>query len=267
MIICKMGGAVDNRLLELEHFNTTLPLTNSFKIKKICSNLFFAYQAHKSPKIVRILNETPQMLESKSFIKTTAKLDKNTYLTGYFQHLHCFSHITHLLRDEFRLKRPLTHKAQTLRNRILSTQNATFLHIRRGDFMNIPFLIKLGSGYYSGAIKALKRRLKNPHIFVFSDDIEFAKTHFLNSIDTNGIELDFIDSGSTIEDFCLMQSCKNAIIANSTFSWWAAYLIDNSDKIVAIPSRFFYDDTIPKVSYIKPEGYIEIDYNWGFEVK
>lgn len=133
--------------------------------------------------------------------------------------------------------------------------------------MNIPFFVKLGSGYYSGAIKALKRRLKNPHIFVFSDDMEFAKTHFLNSIDTNGIELDFIDSGSTIEDFCLMQSCKNAIIANSTFSWWAAYLIDNADKIVAIPSRFFYDDTIPKVSYIKPEGYIEIDYNWGFEVK
>lgn len=216
--------------------------------------------------------ESPQMLEDKNLIANSAKLPNHTFFWGCFQHLHCFSHIDSTIRAEFTLKTPLNHVNQQLQNHILTTKDSTFLHIRRGDYMQIPHFIKLATGYYNGALLALLKRVANPHIFVFSDDMDFAENYLLKCLDsalTNKAKWEFVkgnDESNAAYEMELMRTCQNAIIANSTFSWWAAYLIDNPHKVVVMPNRFFYDDTIPKVSYIKPKGYIEIDYNWGFEV-
>ncbi len=212
------------------------------------------------------------MLENENFVKNVAKLHNKTYFRGAFQHLHCFSHIAHTIRAEFMLKTPLNHANQVLKERILSKKDSTFLHIRRGDYLQSPYSLQLATGYYNGALRALLKRVANPHIFVFSDDMDFAENYLLKCLDTtltNKAKWEFVkgnDESNAAYEMELMRTCQNAIIANSTFSWWAAYLIDNPRKVVVMPNRFFYDDTIPKVRYIKPKGYIEIDYNWGFEV-
>ena len=285
------GNRVDSnphpRHLEIEHFNISMPITRDFCVeslyKKFDARRFWRYHIKNKIRKLRgrkpktysyrfLRYESPQMLEDKNLIANSAKLPNHTYFCGCFQHLHCFSHIAPTIRKEFTLKTPLNHANQVLKNRILNTKDATFLHIRRGDYMQIPHFIKLATGYYNGALRAILARVANPHIFVFSDDMDFAEKYLLKCLDstlTSAVKWDFVKSNNENNAACemeLMRVCQNAIIANSTFSWWAAYLIDNPRKVVVMPNRFFYDDTIPKVSYIKPNGYIEIDYNWGFEV-
>lgn len=272
------------RHLEIEHFNLSMPIIRDFSYKRLIKfdkrlllyklkNFVRKRQKDYFHKYRYYCHESPFMLEDKNFITNTAKLDSRTYFDGYFQHLHCFSHIDSTLRAEFRLKTPLNHANESLKNRILATKDSVFLHIRRGDYMQIPHFIKLATGYYNGALRATLKRVKNPHIFVFSDDINFASKNLLNCLDsslTNKAKWEFVkgnNESDAVQEMELMRSCQNAIIANSTFSWWAAYLIANPQKVVIMPNRFFYDEiTIPKVRYIKPKGYIEIDYNWGFEV-
>ena len=275
------------RNLEITHLNITIPLDLDFSFEQLAKlydkRLFLRYKAKnfirhlrgRPPKAYRyphFIYESPKMLEDKNIIKNSANLNPNTYFVGYFQHLNCFSHIEQIIRKEFTLKSPLSNANQKLKERILSTPNATFLHIRRGDYMQLSNFIKLGCGYYNGALRAILARVEKPHIFVFSDDKIFAKKYLLKCLDSTLVrkaEWEFMegnDESNAIQEMELMRSCKHAIIANSTFSWWAAYLIANPHKVVVMPSRFFYDETIPKVEYIKPKGYIAVDYNWGFEM-
>ena len=227
--------------------------------------------SYKSHKYRHYCVVSKEMLEDENLIKNVAKLHDSTYFRGAFQHLHCFSHIESIIRKEFTLKSPLSPANQRLKERILATADSVFLHIRRGDYLQIPHFIKLASGYYNGALRAILARVSNPYIFVFSDDIDFAKSHLLKYLDsslTSKAKWEFMsgNENNPVQEMELMRSCKHAIIANSTFSWWAAYLMANPHKVVAMPSSFFYDDTIPKAQYLKQNGYIEIDYNWGFEV-
>lgn len=280
------GHNIDSTLaLPIQAFNIQIPISFNFCIENLANRFdkrrFLHYRikryvrkiSHKQPKAFTyryMLNETPKMLEDKSVVANTAKLPHYTYLCGYFQHLHCFSHIADSLLFDFTLKTPLSSNISKLKERILACKDSVFLHIRRGDYMPIPHFIKLASGYYNGALKAIISRINNPHIFVFSDDYEFAKNNLLNCLDstlTSFAKWDFMpNNGNPAQIMELMRSCQHAIIANSTFSWWGAYLIKNPNKIIVMPSRFFYDDTIPKAHYIKPKGYIMCDYNWGYEV-
>ena len=256
-------------------FDDFAKANDKWRFHRYYTKNFIRHLRGREPKTYRyrhFIYESPQMLEDSSVIKNAMNLNPRTYFCGYFQHLHCFSHIKSIIRTEFTLKSPLSNANQKLKERILSTTNSTFLHIRRGDYMQISHFIKLGSGYYNGALRAIKARVAKAHIFVFSDDIDFAKTHLLKCLDLELIrafEWEFVDGNdesNAVQEMELMKSCQNAIIANSTFSWWAAYLMTNPRKVVVMPSRFFYDGTIPKVEYIKPNDYIAIDYNWGFEL-
>ncbi len=108
--------------------------------------------------------------------------------------------------------------------------------------------MRLGKSYYERAFATLKQYIPNAHLFIFSNDIPYCKSHFTKKaasdehISTQGLEFSFIESndeGKAAQEMELMRSCENAIIANSTFSWWAAYLIENPHKIVIAPSVFF----------------------------
>lgn len=108
------------------------------------------------------------------------------------------------------------------------------IHLRQGDYVNNPFYVNLSeSDYYQEAIK----NFPNESFLVFSDDIEFAKKFFVGEVFT------FSEGKSEVEDLNLMASCKHQIIANSSYSYWAAYLNPNKDKIVVAPSyKRWYTD-------------------------
>lgn len=112
------------------------------------------------------------------------------------------------------------------------------IHVRRGDYINNPFYVELAkTGYYIDAIN----RFPDRKFLIFSDDIEFAKTYF------EGDKFAFDDSENDIEAFNRMASCDSQIIANSSWSYWAAYLNKNPTKVIIAPTvDKWYSDGIER---------------------
>lgn len=126
------------------------------------------------------------------------------------------------------------------------------IHFRRGDYLNeiteSSYCGICTEEYYERAIKYIESRIEAPTFFVFSDDIEFIKHNYTipNAV---YIEKNMFTYYEDWYDMCLMSNCKNNIIANSTFSWWGAWLNQNEDKIVVAPKKwvntFEYEDIYP----------------------
>lgn len=106
------------------------------------------------------------------------------------------------------------------------------IHIRRGDYVNNPFYVDLTStDYYERAVKEFPL---GTTFLVFSDDIEWCKSYLV------GNEFEFSEGKTEIEDLNLMAGCKGIIMANSSFSWWGAYLGDDNKKVIA-PKEWYTD--------------------------
>ena len=131
--------------------------------------------------------------------------------------------------------------------------------------------IELGKAYYERAIAQVCKALGRVHFFVFSNDIAWCKQEFLGLLDSRvyaGNSFSFIDGNdesNPTQELMLMRSCKHAITANSTFSWWAAYLIENPHKIVVMPSIHLLDE--PECTKnVMPRDWIVLNPTWGNQV-
>ena len=180
------------------------------------------------------------------------KLSDNIYLEGYWPSEKYFLDIEDIIRQELTLKSEMDPYHKDLKKQIESTE-AVRIHIRRADYVSNPVANKFHGtcslDYYNNAVDMIRGKMDNPHFFIFSDDPEWARDNLKIPCPTtlvNRVEhRDF-------EDLILMSTCKNHIIANSSFSWWAAWLNPRKDKQVIAPSRWFqgakYDtkDMLPK---------------------
>lgn len=114
--------------------------------------------------------------------------------------------------------------------------NTTSIHVRRGDYLNFKKeYVQLDMNYYKAAMNVIQSK----HYIVFSDDIPWCKTKFI------GPEFTFAENNSAVTDLALQVSCANNIIANSSYSWWGAWLGNHPDKIVVAPKKWFG----PSLSY------------------
>ena len=195
----------------------------------------------------------------------------HAYPFGYFQNLIYFQEIDSIIRQEFSLKMPLQPHNQTLKQKISKTENSVFLHVRLGDYIKDDATggtyVYLAKTYYQNAINIMKDILKLPNIFIFSNDISWCEKNLCSLLDFSGCNIEFVKGngeGNAAEEMELMRTCKHAIIANSTFSWWAAYLMDNKDKKIIVPTQIFNDTRmIPKMNMLTQKGWIMIDPFWG----
>ena len=177
--------------------------------------------------------------KSYSFDKNLRKLRGNYFLSGYFQSEKYFRDIADILEKEFNPRQKINEKNLIYLQKVQS-QNSVMLHIRRGDYVknnaNLSFHGLCSIKYYKKAISKIKKTIKNPKFFVFSDDLNWAKLNF-------GDNKSFIyvegNKNSPEMDLMIMKNCKNHIIANSSFSWWGAWLGNNKNKIVISPSPWF----------------------------
>jgi hypothetical protein len=164
----------------------------------------------------------------------------NIYLEGTWQSVKYFSEISSLVRQELTLKTQLTHASLQVAEKITNTE-AVSLHVRRGDYASDVVTKKkhglCGLDYYERGIDLIAQQAPSPHFFVFSDDPSWTQNHLsskypMTFVTHNGEERDY-------EDLFLVSMCRHHIIANSTFSWWGAWLCRNDDKIVIAPRQWF----------------------------
>lgn len=168
----------------------------------------------------------------------------NVYVSGYWQSPLYFSDIKQLIKKEFLLKNEPDNENAEIANKIFKS-NSVSIHIRRGDYVKNEELNKsfgvCSMDYYKKAARVILSRVKEPFFFIFSDDIHWASQN-INFIKSPTI---FVSNNNTFdesyEDLRLMSLCKHNIIANSTFSWWAAYLNTNGNKVIIGPRKWFQD--------------------------
>jgi hypothetical protein len=167
---------------------------------------------------------------------------KIVYYSGYWQSEKYFKNAEDIIRQQFTFKRELLNKKNIELLTQFSNKNTVSVHIRRGDYVtNTDANILLGGlcdlSYYEKAISFIEKNVRDPYFYFFSDDIEWAKNHFSNL--KNVYFVDWNHKADSWQDMFLMSKCTHNIIANSSFSWWGAWLNDNMDKIVIAPSKWF----------------------------
>jgi hypothetical protein len=168
-----------------------------------------------------------------------SSLQDGLYLKGYFQSELFFSMIAESIRLDFTLKRSIDEKNKEIEKKILNSESVC-LHVRRGDYLaNAQVLAFHGIchlNYYQKAVRFFQKYLHQPQFFVFSDDIDWCR----KNLDLNENTI-FVDHNGTSpeKDIFLMSQCQHHIIANSSFSWWGAWLAKKPDQQVIAPRQWF----------------------------
>ncbi len=219
-------GKLAHREYGLSRFKTVLPIAKGDVLSRF-ENVYEWFGRYKA--------------EDENFYDAVFqnRIKLPAYYQGYFFDLRYYDDIRTILKHEFTLREKLKLPCE-LRN-ILNRENTVSVHIRRGDFLNLNRDIS-NSGYYERAFAYIGERLISPFYLIFSDDTEWAK----DNMDIPGEKLFISEMGfADYEELTIMKHCKNNIIANSTFSYWAAYLNSNTDKIVICPKRWRIS-TIPR---------------------
>lgn len=163
------------------------------------------------------------------------------YLHGYWQSEKYFADVATAIREDFSFHHPLSAANVVIANMIDAAGSAVSLHVRRGDYISdarthaVHGLCSID--YYRSAVRYITDRVMDPVFFVFSDDIAWAKSNF--AFDYPCHYIDHNRGAESYNDMRLMSLCRNHIIANSSFSWWGAWLNSSDDKIVVAPKRWF----------------------------
>ncbi|MCD4747891.1 MAG: alpha-1,2-fucosyltransferase [Thermoanaerobaculales bacterium] len=170
---------------------------------------------------------------------------RQLYLQGYWQSEEYFKDIRPILLRELMVTTEPDAVNREFAARISELQ-AVSLHIRRGDYVTNSTTAKVHGvmplNYYHHAVREISDLVPNPHFFIFSDDPPWARDHL-------ALELPFTIMGHNAadrnyEDLRLMALCRHHIIANSSFSWWGAWLCQNPDPIVFAPEKWFSDSSL-----------------------
>jgi len=186
-------------------------------------------------------------------------LPNDVYLDGYWQSEKYFADISGIIRREFTVKVPWTGENKELGEQINSCESVS-LHVRRGDYSSDPHTNKVhgccGIDYYLRCVEFINSKLKHAHFFAFSDDPQWVADNLklpysMTIVGHNNMSKEY-------EDLRLIGQCKHHIIANSSFSWWGAWLNPREDKIVFAPKQWFGNEeqASRKMDDLFPDGWI-----------
>lgn len=165
-------------------------------------------------------------------LKNFDALELPAHFEGYWQTEKYFMHNEKLIRKDFQFKTPIKGKNKKIAKDI-SDNNAVAMHIRRGDYLNYTKFGTCSTDYYKRSVEFIEKQVDNPKFFIFSDDHLWVKENIHIPHPTYRVTNNDVENGH--EDLRLMSLCNHFIIANSSFSWWGAWLSENKDKIVTTP--------------------------------
>ena len=186
------------------------------------------------------------------------KVKSPAYLIGYWQTERYFADIADTIRADFQLVEPFTADRHDLLNQIQAS-TAVSVHVRRGDYVTNPSAAVVhgtcSPHWYAQAMTRMAERVANPKFFVFSDDADWARDNLPNPDGTVFVRQQA--DGRDHQDMHLMANCRHHIIANSSFSWWGAWLNPRQDKQVIAPAKWFNQSANDTCDLI-PEGWEQL---------
>jgi hypothetical protein len=184
-------------------------------------------------------------------------LDKNYYFLGFWQNPSYFKGYEDRIRKLFEPVEKSVLNDSIAVEIMHSDKDTVSLHFRRGDYLTSGFILPLDMSYYVNAVDIITKKLSNPYFYIFSDEPDWVlknlKIDYPFSIITDN------KGNNAYIDIVLMSMCKNHIIANSSFSWWGAWLGNNPEKIVIAPQKWYGTEKRDKyIKQITPDNWIRI---------
>jgi hypothetical protein len=244
------------RIYNLGHYNVHVDIAPQSEIEK-------GQKEEYKKKTYGFISKSMRFLKSKGILKTDGVVSKisnriksklpitynigylphvlqmtDGYLDGFWQSYKYLDPIRDILLKEISLKEPIENTYSETVKSILMT-NSVALHVRRGDYVHDPTTKQahytFGIEYYEKALPIIKEKVLSPTLFVFSDDIAWARENIKTDMPIVFVSKPAIKD---YEELILMSLCKHDIIANSSFSFWAAWLNQNKSKVVIAPLRW-----------------------------
>lgn len=186
--------------------------------------------------------------------------EDNHYLVGYFQSEKYFQQIRGELLDSLVLQEPLSSYTKNTLDRINKSEVSVSVHVRRGDYVTNAEALKTHGvcslDYYQQAVMLINAKFDNVSYYIFSDDIDWVKD---NLVIDNAFYVDSEEERFSGEDMFLMSQCNHNIIANSSFSWWGAWLNTHIDKLIVAPKNWYADEKKQYLSEMMiPRDWIQV---------
>lgn len=239
------------RDFELEIFNLEFKISSSWKTRLLVK-LFPLVEQNRV-----FFRKTFNYFRDYSaivYLPEFEELHGNVILHGHFQNESYFKQYEDIIRKDFTFKQPL--KRENLRiSQLMKESNSVAIHIRRGDYITDGNFALCSKEYYQEAMDQIKQKIENPIFFVFSQDFDWINENL--TFDKQQVHfIDWNKGKDSYIDMQLMSLCKHNIIANSSFSWWAAWLNNNPVKMVFAPAQWFSNENRNKdLEDFYPQGW------------
>jgi hypothetical protein len=230
------------------------PKLDKYVLEFPIASKFFTYLFYLTklfPSLSKHIFKTQKINEpnSRSFFEISDESIKNIkiiFIEGYFQSYKYMIEYECQIKNDINFQFPKTQLIRQIEANINSNTSVS-IHVRRMQYENV-----LDLDYYLRAIALIKSKIAMPSFYIFSDDIDWCKSNFSESESLTFIRHDVADE---VADLWLMTLCKHHIIANSSFSWWGAWLSKNEEKIVIAPGK----TDIGVYGCLYPDKWITID--------
>ncbi len=243
--VTKRGYDLDVFGVEINYIENNTPfIFKTFKNKTL-TNLFLM--------IRKVFKVKGQEL-SYSFNPEILNIGRDAYLSGYFQSYKYFEKYKDQIIKDFTFKN-IPNNIEVLGGEISNT-NSVCVHVRRGDYVGNKLHEVVDRDYYKNGIDIISQKAKIEKIYVFSDDIAWCEQNLKFNFETIFVGEEYAGFKNSGHMY-LMSQCRNFIIANSSFSWWAAWLAPRQDKMVICPNNWFADSSINSLDLI-PETWVRI---------
>lgn len=242
------------RSFALRHFNIKLPVAGKAELAEFYpQNIFDKYVQKFQRKFMPTKFQRFVAEQLPYFDERMTQVNSNCIITGYFQDYRYFNDIDEVIQEEFTLNTPLEERAGKYLNEILKC-NAVAIHVRRTDYLTNQTIKKyfpaLPDNYYLRAIDTLNTQHKDLIFFCFSDDLDWCKNYFKD------MNIRYVESGLSdkcaADDLYLMSQCKFAIIPNSSFGFWGAWLNHQAKTQIIRPKKWHIN------GFFTPENWISI---------
>ena len=242
----------------LNHLNISAPAASREEIGRLKNRRLKSLPKFMRPALEK--KRTHYRNLSLAFDPRVVQLQAPIYLEGYFQSERYFKEIEGDIRREFSFRTEASDENVRMLEHIRNTPNATAIHVRRGDYVTDTVTHELhgtcSADYYRTAIAKLQEQVREVQAFVFSDEADWAEENLKLEVPTCVVRHNPPERG--YEDLRLMAACRHFIIANSSFSWWGAWLSSSPGKTVYAPEKWMRDPALNSPD-IYPREWIKVN--------